>query len=264
MLFISLILQLILKKSLKKIVNMYLVMQLMVYQLTLSVELPSLLQVMLEEFIKLIEFKSLNIVYLTRLFLPDFQLKQLWLGFRVQIVDEDQSKMLEEDFLVDILVLVLFLIVALFGFVVSRLLRNEKVRAKLQNLKETMIWNGLIMTLLITHFKHSIRTGEQVKLLFKESRFSSLLSLIISLAVLAIHLFLTVFTSIFLFKKRDRLNDPVMLERCGNLYFNQKILTNSDMGRVYKFPAFLTHRWVFAAVAAVLVMHPGIQLMFVV
>lgn len=56
MFIISIILQFLLKRSLKKIVNMYLVMQMMVYQLTLSVQLPALLDVMLIEFTKLIEF----------------------------------------------------------------------------------------------------------------------------------------------------------------------------------------------------------------
>lgn len=78
---------------------------------------------------------------------------EVFTNIREQIVNEDQSQRIEESLFFEILVAVVVLSLVLLALAIIKITRSEKVKAKLDRVKKQMIWNGLSITLLITHFK---------------------------------------------------------------------------------------------------------------
>ena len=71
---VSLIAQLIMKQSIKKIANLFLALQLAVYQLALSLNLPGVLEILRDEFRNLIEFKYANAMFVIKMICPEFRI----------------------------------------------------------------------------------------------------------------------------------------------------------------------------------------------
>lgn len=74
-----------------------------------------------------------------------------------------------------------------------------------------------------------------------------------SFVLMAALLTVMVFIYRFLDKKYKRLNEPSMIEKCGNLYPNMPL--NRNKPYIYRFPAFMLHRFLFVLIAKTLFNH---------
>ena len=97
----------------------------------------------------------------------DFKLGKWLNGIKTDIISEDQDK----NFFAEIIVYVTVAAAALVCLSIAIILRKfgsqslrQKMAQKLMQLKAKMVWNGLVNSLVLSHFKYCVAIGTQIRL----------------------------------------------------------------------------------------------------
>ena len=242
---VSTLIQLVLKQSAKKAMTLFVGMQLMVYVVDLSLDMSAVLEFFFTEFSKIIEFQSINVVALLKAAKDDFGL------------DVPPANRFINDFMVEIMAIaaaVLLVAAASILIVVGKPEHREKVKSKLQQAKRQMMWNGLLVTLLLSIFKQCVKAGNSLR----ESN-GEPASAVVAICTFSALSALTLYFGWFLHTRRHILDTDQMRDLCGSLYFNQP--TSNHFSRRFRFPVFMAHRISFALISALLAGRVELQIM---
>lgn len=88
---VQLVFQVLLKGSVKQILSFYLTLQQLVYIIFFNISIAAPVEMLLLEFKKLIEFRSLNVDSFVQMWQPKFKVADWITGVRERIVSEDQG-----------------------------------------------------------------------------------------------------------------------------------------------------------------------------
>lgn len=148
-------------------------MQLAVYQLALSLPLPSPLEIVEEEFRKLIEFRTLNPVSLIKVIKPDFSFEDTTADLKDQVILSSKNKSVLEAFMVEISAAIAIVVLILIAMIASLSRKFEMVKLKLHKTFKTLVWNGLLTSFLLTNFKHAMTAGDKIQALWLKNTASA-------------------------------------------------------------------------------------------
>ena len=254
----SLLAQMIMKKSIKKIANLFLALQLAVYQQALSLSLPGVLEIMRDEFRNLIEFKYANAMFVIKMIYPEFQIDFLSSKKVNAMLSQDREHSIVDAFMVEITVAVVMIVGSVVFLLPAFIFKRKFVKRKLRKTKKALVWNGLLMTLMLTNFKHAMAASDTLKFYF-QGEYVDMFELVPAITVLAILSLLVLFCFFFLVTHFDRLDIGSDRRKYGNLFMNQR-MKHKSLSRIFRFPALLLHRLLIGVTLAALTMHGGLQL----
>ena len=248
---VQIVLQLILKQSVDTIIDMLLAMQVLVYIMEFNLNMPALVEMLLNQFKSLIQFDAINPESFAKMVLGnDFTFYRFITGSTQTIVDEDQKVSMMSDLMVYIFSVIVFLssmlIMGLLYLVCTPAIKT-KIKAKALNVKKHLIWNDLIISYRVAHFAIAISAGAQFKLRLKDSQFSEPMNFYVAVSAFAAMGVFIIYISGYLLYHYDKL--PEKRERIGMLYPNVTFMR--DRMFVLRYPLFMLHRMLYVLYACV-------------
>ena len=122
-----------------------------------------------------------------------------------------------------------------------------------------MFWNGLVVSLTVSHFKIVKEAAQKLTLETADSKMIKEADSIVSVLILVGLACLSLFIMRFLSKNKSKFDDQAFQAKHNMLYNN--INTTKDEGfAVFSFPVFLLHRIAFGLISCLLYFTPGLSI----
>ena len=118
---------------------------------------------------------------------------------------------------------------------------KEKLKKKLTQLKEKFIWNGIIRSMSIAYINLVIGAYLKLKEIRKCPEHTTPAAAATAFVMTTIIIGYIVIVLVCLMKKKNRLNEPEVRDRIGNMYIDVTINENSRWSWLY-YPTFLFRR----------------------
>ena len=148
----------------------------------------------------------------------------------------------------------LILILLLLYLVVAKIRIRIRLQNKLDQVREKMFFNGIIISFKLSLFKYCITAGNQAKLYFVDPRFVTKSGRLTAIILPALLLLIAFASGIFLLSKYNKLGSRKIMKVWQNLYINAPL--TRDKLFVLRFPLLIVHRLAFVMLACLLFKKP--------
>lgn len=145
-----------------------------------------------------------------------------------------------------IIVVVVFASLILIFWIIGRFF-SEKIMTKVKLVLKNTFWNGMIMSLQISCFKHCIVISNQIRMQAMGSKFQKPSEITTAFLMLAILIALSIYMIYFLITRKERLETEDLKEKCGIMYSHASL--NRDFPMVLKFPISVLQRVFYMVLA---------------
>ena len=162
--------QIFLKGSIDHIIGLFLALQILCYMMYYNISLPSITEMVLQEFKKIIEFEFLNPEGMVRLWKPDFKLNEWMTGVKADIINPEKSNSMMDSLIVYIGVGAAGVVTLVSLFITSYICR-KRVKKQFDKIKKKLFFNGIVRSITISYVTVCLTVGKQLRLYVEGSEF---------------------------------------------------------------------------------------------